>query len=79
MLDEQHLQELLESEQANDSFTSLCRFFGGGGCPAFWAAARIHDWESAVILCDYEPVVPQRTRNWLNKHADCDPPLPEVV
>ena len=68
-MDEQRLQELLRSEQVGDIFTKLCRFFGGGGSPAFWAAVRLHDWRSATALCDFNPKVPQRTRNWLNKDA----------
>lgn len=78
MIDEQRLQELLSSEYAGDSFNRACQFVGGGGCLAFWVAIRIYDFESAGLLCNDEPVVPQRTRNWLNKHANCDPPLPEV-
>ena len=68
-MDEQRFQELLNSKQAKDSFTKLCQFFGGGGSTAFWAAVRLHDWESAAALCDSAPSVPQRTRKWLNNDA----------
>jgi hypothetical protein len=68
-MDEQRRQELLSSSQAQDFFTKLCRFFGGGGSPAFWAAVRCYDWASAAALCEDAPKVPQRTRLWLNRDA----------
>lgn len=68
-MDEQQLRETLASETVGDSFTKLCRLFGGGGSNAFWHAVCAHEHERASSLCDVDPIVPQRTRDWLNRDA----------
>lgn len=69
-MDEQNLQEALERKPTGDTFTKLCQFFGSGGSAAFWEAVRMHEWERAATLCDSDPTVPQRTRDWLNRDAE---------
>lgn len=81
-MDEQRLQQALSTEELEpDTFTRLCQLFGGGGSNGFWAAARRHDWETARQLVNEAPMVPARTRRWLNKNGEAGgyhPIFPEV-
>lgn len=68
-MDEQQLLVTLKCDEVSNMFLRLCRFFGGGGSDDFWTAVCTHNWEDAATLCDEYPVVPQRTRHWLNRDA----------